>query len=172
MPYDSSLPAGAEYARRYERLINIFDASADDGEGAYIPIRRVDQIVPTMTPVLDNAQTNDDLGADNSDVSAWSWTLAFRVIAARDKDTQELVDEFAILDSAFGDAIGTDATVQVQWYHAPKTGSVGDPKGAWEGVGTVAIVPVDDGQLERWQVTITGKGPARRMASNPFDGRA
>lgn len=175
MPYSSALPAGAEYARRYERLINIWDATVDndpDPDGGFIPIRRVDQIVPTMTPVQDNAQTNDDLGAANLDTSAWSWTLAFRCIAARNSTTQILVDEFRILDAAYGDAIGSDAVVRVQWYHAPKTGTVGDPKGAWEGVGTVAIAPVDDGNLERWAVTITGQGPALRLASNPFDGRA
>lgn len=171
MPYSSALPAGAEYARRYERLINIFDAAANAGAGGFVPIRRVDQIVPTMTPVQDNAQTNDDLGSANLDTSAWDWVLAFRCIAARDSATQVLVDEFKILDAAYGDAIGTAATVQVQWYHAPKVGIVGDPSGAWEGTGTVAIAPVDDGNLERWAVTITGKGPAVRIA-NPFDGRA
>ena len=28
------------------------------------------------------------------------------------------------------------------------------------------------GSLERWAVTLTGKGPASRLSSNPFDGRA
>jgi len=170
MTYDSSLPATAEYGRRYEHLIDIWDASLVTP--AYITIRRADQIVPTMTPVLDNAQTNDDLGAANADVSAWSWTLAFRVIPARLASTQELVDEYAILNAAFGDAIGTAATVKVRWYNAPKTGTVGDPEGAWEGVGTVNIAPVDDGSLERWAITITGQGLATRLSSNPFAGRA
>jgi hypothetical protein len=170
--YDSNLPATAEYGRRYEHLIDIWDAAAEAGAGAFITIRRCDQIVPTMTPVLDNAQTNDDLGAANQDVSAWSWVLAFRTIFARLSATQELVDEYAILDAAFGDAVGSAATVRVRWYNAPKTGTVGDPSGAWEGVGTVALVPVDDGNLERKAVTITGQGPAVRLGSNPFVGRA
>jgi hypothetical protein len=171
MPYDSTLPAGAEYARRYEHLIDIWDASATPSP-AFITIRRADQVVKTFTPVLDNAQTNDDLGSANSDVSAWNWTLAFRVIAARDSTTQALVDEYAILDAAVGDAIGTAAVVRVRFYHAPATGTVGDPEGAWEGDATVAIAPVDDGSLERWAVTLTGKGPAVRLPANPFDGRA
>jgi hypothetical protein len=173
--YDSTLPAGAEYGRTYEHLIDIWDASVDndpDPDGAFITIRRADQIVPTMTPVLDNAQTNDDLGSVNQDVSAWNWTLAFRVIPARNTTTQALVAEYAILDAAYGDAIGADATVRVRWYNAPKTGTVGDPEGAWEGVGTVAKTLVADGQTERWAVTITGQGLATRLATNPFVGRA
>ncbi|GAB3166897.1 hypothetical protein GCM10027059_26530 [Myceligenerans halotolerans] len=169
MPYDSSLPAGAELARRYEHLIDIWDESL--ATPAYISIRRADQVVPTFTPVLDNAQTNDDLGAANSDVSAWNWTLGFRVIPSRDSTTQALVDEYGILSAAVGDAIGTVAVVKVRFYHAPKTGTVGDPKGAWEGDATVAIAPVDDGSIERWQVTLTGKGSPTRLATNPFDGR-
>jgi len=175
MPYSSALPAGAEYARRYEHLIDIWDPSVDndpDPDGAFITIRRADQVVRTFTPVLDNAQTNDDLGSANQDVSAWNWTLAFRVIPARNSTTQELVDEYAILDAAQGDAIGSAAVVRVRFYHAPAEGSVGDPEGAWEGEATVAIAPVDDGSLERWAITLTGKGPATRLASNPFDGRA
>jgi len=174
MVYDSTLPDTAEYARRYEHLIDIWDPTVDNGEdpdGWFITIRRADQVVKTFTPVLDNAQTNDDLGSTNSDVSAWNWTLAFRVIPARVKATQGLVDEYAILDAAQGDAIGSDAVVRVRFYHAPATGNVGDPKGAWEGEATVAIAPVDDGSLERWAVTLTGKGPATRLASNPFAGR-
>jgi len=170
MPYSSTLPAGSEYARRYEHLIDIWDASADPD--AYITIRRADQVVPTFTPVLDNAQTNDDLGSANQDVSAWNWTLAFRVIPARDSTTQALVDEYAILDAAVGDAIGTAAVVKVRFYHAPKEGSVGDPEGAWEGEATVAKAPVDDGSLERWAITLTGKGEPRRLSSNPFAGRS
>lgn len=170
MPYDSSLPAGAELARRYEHLIDIWDASL--ATPAYISIRRADQVVPTFTPVLDNAQTNDDLGSQNQDVSAWNWSLGFRVIPSRDSTTQELVDEYGILNAAVGDAIGTAAIVKVRFYHAPKTGTVGDPAGAWEGDATVAITPVDDGSIERWQVTLTGKGQPTRLGSNPFDGRA
>lgn len=169
--YDSTLPAGTEYARRYEHLIDIWDASATP-EAAFITIRRADQVVKTFTPVLDNAQTNDDLGSTNSDVSAWNWTLAFRVIPGRVTATQALVDEYAILDAAVGDAIGSAAVVRVRFYHAPATGTVGDPEGAWEGEATVAIAPVDDGSLERWAVTLTGKGPAARLSSNPFVGRA
>lgn len=170
MPYSSALPTGAEYARRYEHLIDIWDASLTTP--AYITIRRADQVVPTFTAVLDNAQTNDDLGSANQDVSAWNWSLAFRVIPARNSTTQALVSEFAILDAAVGDAIGTDAVVKVRFYHAPKEGSVGDPEGAWEGNATVAIAPVDDGSLERWAVTLTGKGSPVRLSSNPFAGRA
>ncbi len=170
--YDSTLPAGAEYARRYEHLIDIWDPTGgDESDGAWLTIRRADQVVKTFTPVLDNAQTNDDLGSTNQDVSAWNWTLAFRVIPARVTSTQALVDEYALLDAAQGDAIGSAAVVRVRFYHAPATGSVGDPKGAWEGEATVAISPVDDGSLERWAVTLTGKGPAERLASNPFAGR-
>ena len=167
--YDSTLPDTAEYARRYEHLIDIWDAVAT--VPAFITIRRADQIVPTPTPVLDNAQTNDDLGSPNADVSSWAWTLAFRVIAARNSTTRELVDEYKILDAAVGDATGTAAVVKVRWYDAPKTGTVGDPAGAWEGDATVAIAPVDEGSLERWAVTLTGKGPATRLATNPFEGR-
>ena len=170
MPYSSDLPAGAEYARRYEHLVDIWDAGAVTP--AYITIRRADQVVKTFTPVLDNAQTNDDLGSANSDVSAWNWTLAFRVIPARDTTTQALVDEYAILDAAVGDAIGSAAVVKVRFYHAPAEGSVGDPEGAWEGLATVALAPVDDGSLERWAITLTGKGPATRLSSNPFAGRS
>lgn len=170
MPYDSTL-TGAENARRYERLIDIWHEGADPAP-AYITIRRADQIVPTFTPVLDNAQTNDDLGSANSDVSAWNWGLSFRVIPARDDTTQVLATEFGLLDAAVGDAIGTDAVVKVRFYHAPKAGSVGDPKSAWEGEATVAITPVDDGSLERWTVTLTGKGQPTRLSANPFDGRA
>ncbi|MDR7385208.1 hypothetical protein [Promicromonospora iranensis] len=167
--YDSTLPDTAEYARRYEHLIDIWGANLTTP--AFITIRRADQVVKTFTPVLDNAQTNDDLGSTNQDVSAWNWTLAFRVIPARVKATQELVDEYEILDAAVGDAVGTDAVVRVRFYHAPKEGTVGDPRGAWEGLATVAIAPVDDGQTERWAVTLTGKGPATRLAGNPFVGR-
>lgn len=170
--YDSTLPDTAEYARRYEHLIDIWDPTGGtESDGAWLTIRRADQVVRTFTPVLDNAQTNDDLGAANSDVSANNWTLAFRVIPARVKATQALVDEYALLDAAVGDAIGSDAVVRVRFYHAPATGTVGDPKGAWEGQATVAIAPVDDGSLERWAVTLTGKGPATRLPANPFAGR-
>lgn len=170
MPYSSALPAGVEYARRYEHLIRIWDASLTTP--AFIYVRRADQIVYTPTPVLDNAQTNDDLGAPNSDVSSWGWTLAFRVIPARDSATRELVAEYKILNAAIGDAIGSAAVIKAQWFDAPKEGTVGDPDGAWEGDATVAIAPVDDGALERWAVTLTGKGPATRLSSNPFDGRS
>lgn len=171
MPYDSSLPAGTEYARRYEHLIRIWDENATP-EPAFIYVRRADQIVYTPTPIRDNAQTNDDLGSPNEDVSGWGWTLAFRVIPARITATRELVDEYKILNAAVGDAIGSAAVIKAQWFDAPAEGAVGDPDSAWEGDATVAIAPVDDGSTERWAVTLTGKGPAVRLAANPFDGRA
>lgn len=170
MPYNPALPAGAQYAKRYEHLIDLWNPAATPAP-AFITVRRADTIISTPTPVLENAQTNDDLGSANSEVTAWDWLLTYRVIAARNSTTQELVDEYAILDSAVGDAIGDDAVVRARWYHAPKIGDVGDPRGAWEGLFTVAIAPVADGNLERWAVTMTGKGPATRLATNPFDGR-
>lgn len=172
VPYDPTLPAGATLRKSYEFGVDVNVGSS--GTPSWQPTRRIFNVQPTMTPITQDAQTYDDEGAPNADVSAWSWVLAYSVYVNRDSATGVLPPELAALQARYGDAIAENAVIGVRWYDKPSDGRAPDADQAWQGVGTVAIVRgnIDPtGANERWDVTITGKGKAVRI-TNPFDGWA
>ena len=170
--YDPTLPAGSTLGKSYEYGVDVDTGAGGLADAIWQAVRRIFNVLPTMTPVTQDAQTYDDLGSPNADVSAWSWTLAWSVYVNRANGT--LPAELLALQARFGDKKGEAAKIRVRWYHKPSDGTTPDPAEAFEGVGTVAIVRgnIDPtGLNEMWNVTITGTGYAVRIP-NPFEGWA
>ncbi|WP_407316634.1 IPT/TIG domain-containing protein [Isoptericola halotolerans] len=167
VPYDPTLPAGSSLGKSYEYGVDLDLGTS--GSPLWQAIRRIFNVQPTMTPITQDAQTYDDKGSPNADVSAWSWVLSLSVYVNRANGV--LPAELLALQERYGDAIAEAAKIGARWYHKPADGTTPDPREAFQGVGTVAIVRgnIDPtGANERWDVTITGTGPAERI-ENPFD---
>lgn len=174
MAYDPTLPAGSTLGKSFEYGVDIDLNAFGITPATWQSVRRMFNFVPTMTPITQDAATYDDKGSPNSDVSAWSFSLAFSVYVNHSATTGALPPELAALFTRYGDKIGNDAVAHVRWYHKPGDGSTPDPTDAFEGNVTVAIVRGNtgpDGTNEMWNVTLTGKGYATRI-TNPFTGWA
>lgn len=170
--YDPTLPAGSSLGKSYEYGFDINTGTFADK--VWQAVRRAFNINPQMTAITQDAQTYDDKGSPNADVSAWSWVLNASVYVNRNTSTGALPAELAALQARYGDARGEAAKIEVRWYHKPADGSTPDPLEAFQGVGTVAITRgnIDPtGLNERWDIVITGTGYATRI-SNPFEGWA
>lgn len=176
--YDPTLPAGSTLGKSFEYGVDVFDGPAAEALTApasdprWLPVRRAYGINPTMTPITQDAQTYDDKGSPNADVSAWSFTLALSALVNRSSTTGELVPELRVLHDRYGDKINDAAVVGVRWYHKPADGSTPDPRDAFRGLATVALTRANvgpDGANEAWNLTLTGKGYATRI-NNPFTG--
>jgi hypothetical protein len=178
--YDPTLPAGASLGKSFEYGFDVFDGPALEAltaaanDARWLPVRRAFNINPAMTPITQDAQTYDDKGSPNADVSAWSFVLNASALVNRSATTGEVVPELRVLQQRYGDKSGDDAVVGVRWYHKPADGSAPDPNEAFHGLATVGIVRANvgpNGANESWNLTLTGKGYARRIA-NPFTGWA
>lgn len=170
MTYDPTLPAGSSLGKSYEYGVDL-----DVGTAAatlWQAIRRAFNINPQMTPVTQDAQTYDDKGAPNADVSAWSFVVNLSVYVNRANGV--LPVELRALQQRYGDAIGEAAVIGLRWYHKPADGSTPDPNEAFQGRASVALTRANidpTGANERWDIVLTGKGYATRIV-NPFDGWA
>lgn len=164
------LPAGTTLGKSFEYGldVNLGTESVPNWQS----VRRISGFQPTPTPTTQDAQTYDDLGAANSDVTGWSWTLAFNVQVNRSITTGLYLPEIeALLARTRPTAKGADAVIDVRWYHKPETGEP-NPTDAGRGVATVAYTRVNtgpNGEIEQLSVTLTGKGPYTEIA-NPWAG--
>ncbi len=164
------LPAGTILGKSFEYGIDVNLGTSSSPE--WQPIRRISGFNPTPTPTTQDAQTYDDLGAQNSDVTGWSFSIAFNVQVNRSTSTGLYLPEIeALLARTKPSAKGEAAVVEVRWYHKPETGTP-NPDDAGRGVATVATTRQNtgpNGEIEVLSVTLTGKGPYTEI-SNPFTG--
>lgn len=164
------LPAGTTVGKSYEYGldVNVGTVAAPEWQ----PVRRISGFQPTPTPTTQDAQTYDDLGAANSDVTGWSWTLAFNAQVNRSTTTGEYLPEIeALLARTRPTSKGELAVIEVRWYHKPETGKA-NPTDAQQGVATVSYSRQNtgaEGAIEVFAFTLTGKGPAEEI-TNPFAG--
>lgn len=164
------LPAGSTLGKSFEYGLDVNLGTYD--VPVWQPVRRISGFQPTPTPTTQDAQTYDDLGAANSDVTGWSWTLAFNVQVNRSIATGLYLAEVeALLARTKPTAKGEAAVIDVRWYHKPESGAA-NPTDAGRGFATVAYTRQNTGpagEIEVLAVTLTGKGPYEEI-SNPFAG--
>ena len=165
-----TLPAGSTLGKSFEYGLDINVGTT--GSPIWQPVRRISGFQPTPTPTTQDAQTYDDLGAANSDVTGWSWTLAFNVQVNRSITTGAYLPEVeAILARTKPTAKGEAAVIEARWYHKPETGAANEAD-AGQGFATVAYTRQNTGpagEIEVLAVTLTGKGPYEEI-TNPFTG--
>jgi hypothetical protein len=164
------LPVGATLGKSFEYGLDL--NLGTDLAPLWQPVRRISGFQPSPTPTTQDAQTYDDLGAQNSDVTGWSWTLAFNVQVNRIVTSGLYLPEIeALLQRTKPSAKGADAVIEVRWYHKPESGEP-NPTDAGRGIATVAYTRQNtgpNGEIEVLSVTLTGKGPYEEIA-NPFEG--
>jgi hypothetical protein len=165
-----TLPAGFTLGKSFEYGLDVNLGTSETPN--WQPVRRISGFQPTPTPTTQDAQTYDDLGAINNDVTGWSWALAFNVQVNRSVTTGLFLPEVeALLARTKPTAKGADAVVEVRWYHKPESGEP-NPGDAGQGIATVAYTRQNtgpNGEIEVLSVTLTGKGPYE-VISNPFAG--
>jgi hypothetical protein len=164
------LPAGTTLGKSFEYGLDV--NLGTDTTPDWQPVRRISGFQPSPTPTTQDAQTYDDLGAQNSDVTGWSWTLAFTVQGNRSITTGLFLAEVeALIARTKPTAKGAAAVIEVRWYHKPETGEP-NPNDAGQGLATVAYTRQNtgsNGEIEVLAVTLTGKGPYEEI-TNPFTG--
>ncbi|MFF2493253.1 phage tail tube protein [Agromyces sp. NPDC058064] len=164
------LPAGSTLGKSFEYGMDVNLGTYDTPD--WQPIRRMSGYQPTYTPTTQDAQTYDDLGAANQDVTGWSHAHAFNVQVNRSITTGAYLPEIeAIRARTLPSAKGAAAVLDVRWYHKPESGEP-NPTDAGRGFVTVAYQRQNtgpNGEIEQWSVTLTGKGPYEEIA-NPFAG--
>lgn len=179
--YSPTLPAGSTLGKSYEYGFDLYNGPAATGLTAlitdplWLPVRRALNVQAPMTPITQDAQSYDDKGAPNAEVSAWSWVLTAAAFSNRSSTTGLLVPELRVLQERYGDTTNESAKVAARWYHKPADGSEPDPNEAFIGVATVALTRNNagaDGANEQLGITLTGVGYATRLPSNPFTGWA
>lgn len=164
LPVDYSLALSHEHGLD----INVGTHETPDWQ----PARRISAFAPAPGQIRQNAQTYDDQGSPNEDVTGTSWVLSFNIQANRSQTTGKHLPEVeALLARTKPSAIGRDAEIEVRWYHKPDKGTP-DPDDAQQGVATVGYSRVNtgpDGATEQYAITLTGKGQAEEIP-NPFTG--
>ena len=164
------LPAGTTLGKSFEYGIDINVGTF--AAKVWQPFRRISGFQPAPTPQTQDAQTYDDLGAANSDVTGWSWALAFNVQVNRSITTGLYLPEVeAILDRTKPTAKGAEAVLETRWYHKPESGAP-NASDAGRGIATAAYSRQNtgpNGEIEVLAVTLTGKGPYEEIV-NPFAG--
>lgn len=164
------LPGGFTLGKSYEYGLDI--NLGTHGAPSWQAARRISAFQPTPTPTTQDSQTYDDLGAENSDVTGWSWTIAFTIQVNRSVTTGLYLPEVeALLARTKPTSKGEAATIEVRWYHKPESGTP-HPTDAGQGVATVAYTRQNTaatGEIEVWSVTLSGKGPYEEI-ENPFTG--
>lgn len=170
MPEAPSLPAGSTLGRSYEYGLDLNLGTA--GAPTWQPVRRISGFQPTPTPVVQDAQTYDDFGSQNQEVTGWNNTVAFSVQVNRSSSTGLYLPEIeALLERTRPEAKGDAAVIEARWYHKPESGTP-NPKDAQQGLATVSVQRANtapDGATEVLNVTLTSKGPWRSI-TNPFAG--
>lgn len=172
MPTSPQLPAGSTLGRSYEYGVRVNTGTT--AAPVFTDVRRLSDYSQTPTPKTTEAQTYDDFGADNSEVTGWGHGLAFSVLGNRSTATGLYLPEVeALLARTKPSAKGEAAKVEVQWFHKPENGTP-NPTDAGQGFATVAFSRANtgaDGSVEKLNFTLTGVGPAQEIA-NPFAGWA
>lgn len=165
-----TLPAGTSLGHSYEYGLNINIGSI--ASKVWQALRRASDIQVTPTPKTQPAQTYDDLGADNADVTAWNAQISFTVQANRNTTTGEYLPEVeALLARTRPDAKGDLAVIEVQWYDKPETGTPNQDD-AGQGLFTVAVSRGNvsaDGAVATFNFTLTSKGSPSAI-TNPWTG--
>jgi len=164
------LPAGTTLGKSFEYGLDVNLGTTASPN--WQPVRRISGFNPTPTPTTQDAQTYDDLGAQNSDVTGWSWALAFNAQVNRAVSTGLYLSEIeALLARTKPTAKGESAVIEVRWYHKPETGEP-NPTDAGRGFATVSYTRQNtgpEGTIEVLAFTLTGKGPYE-VIENPFAG--
>lgn len=165
------LPTGTALGRSFEYGLDVNVAPVGQPK-SWQRVRRISGFQPSPTPKTFDAQTYDDEGADNAEVTGWSWALAFEVLVNRNVATGVYLPEVeAILARTRPGAVGESAIIEVRWYHKPSVGAA-NPTDAATGFATVSVTRQNtgpNGEVERLAVTLTGKGTATAI-TNPFTG--
>ncbi|TFD09823.1 hypothetical protein E3T26_14440 [Cryobacterium sp. TMT1-21] len=166
------LPAGTTLGKSFEYGLDV--NLGTEAVPVWQPVRRISGFQPSPTPTTQDAQTYDDLGAANSDVTGWSIALAFNVQVNRAITTGLYLPEIeAILARTKPTAKGEAAVLDVRWYHKPESGAP-NPTDAGRGFTTVSYSRQNtgpNGEIEVLSVSLTGKGTYDEIA-NPFAGWA
>lgn len=166
------LPAGHTLGKSYEYGIDVNLGTY--GAPSWQPIRRMSGYQPTDSPTTQDAQTYDDLGAPNSDVTGWGFGHSFNVQVNRSLTTGLYLPEVeALLARTKPSAVAELATIDYRWYHKPAVGTP-NPNDAGRGLATVAKTRQNvgpGGEIESLGFTLTGKGSYEEIA-NPFTGWA
>jgi hypothetical protein len=164
------LPAGATLGKSFEYGVDVNLGTYADP--IWQAIRRLFGYQPTDTPTTQDAQTYDDLGAPNSDVTGWGWGLGFNVQVHRNVNTGLFMPEVEyLLARTKPTAVGELAIADVRWYHKPAVGAP-NPTDAGRGQATVAKTRQNTGpggEIEVLGFTLSGKGAYEEIA-NPFTG--
>ena len=163
-----TLPAGSTLGKSFEYGLDVNLGTTSSP--VWQSFRRISGFQPTPTPIVQDAQTYDDKGAPNSDVTAWSMNLTFNALVNRNVSTGFYLSEIeAVLARTGPDAIGELAVLEARWYHKPAVGTP-NPTDAGQGFFTVAPVRQNTGpggEIEVIAITLTGKGEYENIV-NPF----
>lgn len=164
------LPAGTTLGKSFEYGIDINVGTL--AAKVWQPFRRISGFQPSPTPTTQDAQTYDDLGAANVDVTGWSISHAFNAQVNRSVTTGLYLPEVeAVLARTNPDAKGESAVIEARWYHKPESGAA-NPNDAGQGFFTVSTTRQNsgpNGEIEVLSVSLTGKGTYDKIA-NPFAG--
>lgn len=170
-PIAPALPAGSTLGHSYEWGLDV-DLAGLGLDPSWQIVRRISDFQPAPTPITQDAQTYDDFGSANADKTGENYTISFTLLVNRSQTSGLYLPEAEAINARTEpDAKGDAAVLRFRYYHKPETGTP-HPNQAYEGEATVAISRANiaaTGEVERWNVTLTGKGPRRRIA-NPFAG--
>ena len=170
MSINVPLPAGTTVGKSFEYGVDVNLDTYDDPE--WQSIRRLSDYKQTPSPQTSTAQTYDDLGAPNEDVTGWGHGLAFKTLVNRNQSTGLYLPEIeALFACTRPSSVGELAVIDVRWYHKPAKGTP-NPHDAGRGFATVAYDRQNvgpDGALEQIAWALSGKGTAEEIV-NPFTG--
>jgi hypothetical protein len=166
------LPAGSTLGKSFEYGIDVNLGTYD--VPVWQPVRRISGFQPSPTPTTQDAQTYDDLGAANQDVTGWSINHSFNAQVNRSITTGLYLPEVeAVLARTGPESKGESAVLDARWYHKPESGAP-NPNDAGRGFFTVSTTRQNsgpNGEIEVLSITLTGKGPYDKIV-NPFAGWA
>lgn len=164
------LPAGTTLGKSFEYGLDVNLGTYESP--VWQPVRRISGFQPSPSAITQDAQTYDDLGSPNADVTGWGWSLAFNAQVNRNVGTGLYLPEIeALLARTRPSATAELAVIDVRWYHKPASGAA-NPDDAGRGIATVAYTRSNtgaDGAIEQLAFTLTGKGPYEEI-DNPWTG--
>ena len=169
MPTAPTLPVGAQLGFSYEYGVDV--DLGTPGSPVWQNVRRPSAIVPAVTPIMADAQTYDDFGADNKSRTSENWSLSWSQLVNRLSSTGAYTPEVEALKALTEpDSLGALAIGHFRWYDKPAAGPA-NPGDAYEGYATVALDRKNSGNADvgTWGVTLTGVGKRIKIV-NPFSG--
>jgi hypothetical protein len=166
----TQLPAGTTLGKSFEYGIDVNLGTYD--APLWQAVRRMFGYQPADTETTQDAQTYDDLGSPNSDVTARGFGHSFNTQVNRSLATGRYLPEIeALLARTRPGAVGELAVIDYRWYHKPQFGTP-NPEDAGRGFATVAKSRQNTGpggEIEVLGWTLSGKGSYEEI-SNPFTG--